>query len=100
MTDFPTKRFLSAATAVGVWSPGLLQVQKLSSQQDSCLRTSGTQHSPRRVFSVPEDVVDTLESDLVVEDLDGPVEVFAMTDAVPEEFEGRPAMGRRVVLVP
>ena len=27
-------------------------------------------------------------------------EVFAMTDAAPEEFEGRPVMGRRVVLVP
>ena len=47
-----------------------------------------------------EDVVDALESDLVVEDSDGPVEVFAMTDAVPEEFEGRLVMGRRVVLVP
>ena len=56
--------------------------------------------SPRRVFSVPEDVVDALESDLVVEDPDGPVEVFGMTDAAPEEFEGRPVMGRRVVLVP
>ena len=56
--------------------------------------------SPRGVFSAPEDVVDALESDLVVEDLDGPVEVFAMTDAAPEEFEGRPVMGRRVFLVP
>ena len=45
-------------------------------------------------------MVDALESDLVVEDPDGPVEVFAMTDAAPEKFEGRPVMGKRVVLVP
>ena len=62
--------------------------------------TNGTQLSQRRVLSVPEDVVDALESDLTLEDQDGPVEVFAMTDDAPEEFEGRPQMGRRVVLVP
>ena len=62
--------------------------------------TSGTQLSQSRVLSVPEDVVDALESDLAVEDQDGPVEVFAMTDDASEEFEGRPQMGRRVVLVP
>ena len=50
-------------------------------------------------MSVPEDVVDALESDLAVEDQGRPVEV-AMTDDAPEEFEGRPQMGRRVVLVP
>ena len=64
------------------------------------VETSGTQHSRRHVLSVPEDVVGALESDLTVEDLDGPVEVFAMTDEAPEEFQGRPVMGRRVVLVP
>ena len=58
--------------------------------------TSGTQLSRRRVLSVPEDVVDSLESGLAVEDQDGPAEVFAMTDDAPEEFEGRPQMGRRV----
>ena len=62
--------------------------------------TSGTQLSRSRVLSVPEDVVDALESDLAVEDQDGPVEVFAMTDDAPEEVEGRRQMGRRVVLVP
>ena len=50
--------------------------------------------------SVPEDVVDALEADMVVEDVGRPVEVFAMTDEAPEEFEGRLQMGRRVVLVP
>ena len=60
--------------------------------------TSGTQLSRSRVLSVPEDVVDALESDLAVED--GPVEVFAMADDVPEELEGRLQMGRRVGLVP
>ena len=63
-------------------------------------RARNQRHCRRRVLSVPEDVVDALESDLAVEDPDGPVEVFAMTDAAPEEFEGRPVMGRRVVLVP
>ena len=62
--------------------------------------TSGTQLSRSRVLSIPEDVVYALESDLAVEDPDGPVEVFAMTDDAPEELEGRPVMGRRVVLVP
>ena len=52
------------------------------------VETSGTQHSPRRVFSVPEDVVDALEADMVVEDVGRPVEVFAMTDEAPEEFGG------------
>ena len=76
----------------------LLQVLELSSLHD--FPTSGTQLSRSRVLSVPEDVVDALESDLAVEDQDGPVEVFAMTDDVPEELEGRPQMGRRVGLVP
>ena len=62
--------------------------------------TSGTQISPSRVLSVPEVVLDALESDLAVADQDGPVEVFAMTDDASEEVEGRPHMGRRVVLVP
>ena len=53
-----------------------------------------------RVLSVPKDVLDALESDLAVEDVGRPVEVFAMTDEAPEEFQGRPQMGRRVVLVP
>ena len=89
-TDFRTK--WSAPTVAGVWSPG---------QVANCLRRFLPEvESPRRVFSVPEDVVDALESELVVENPDGPVEVFAMTDAAPEEFEGRPVMGRRVVLVP
>ena len=68
------------------------------------LRTGGellaTVPASRDVSFLFEDVVDALESDLVVEDPDGPIEVFAMTDAAPEEFEGRLVMGRRVVLVP
>ena len=47
-----------------------------------------------------EDVLDALESDLAVEDVGRPVEVSPMTDEAPEEFQGRPQMGRRVVLVP
>ena len=53
-----------------------------------------------RVLSGPEDVLDALESDLTVEDVGRPVEVFAITDEAPEKFQGRPQMGRRVVLVP
>ena len=45
-------------------------------------------------------MVDALEADLAVENVRGPVEVFAMTDEAPEEFGGRLQMGRRVALVP
>ena len=47
-------------------------------------------------LSVPEDVLDALESDLAVADQDGPVEVFAMTDdasgvvLVPQSADGTP----------
>ena len=54
--------------------------------------TSGT-ISQSRVLSVPEDVLDALESDLAVADQDEPVEVFAMTDDASEEVEGRPLVG-------
>ena len=69
-----------------------------------CQSTSSQQAVPQlrqsRVLSVPEDVLDALESDLAVAEQDGPVEVFAMTDDASEEVEGRPQMGRRVILVP
>ena len=79
----PTHRFgLSHARKCCCKEPGgsrrFLQVQKLSSQQDSCKsKPPAPNTGPRRVFSVPEDVVDALESDLV-EDVDGPVEVFSI----------------------
>ena len=79
-------------------SPGHTANSRLIAEHE--FPASGTQLSWNCVLSVPEDVVDALESDLAVEDQDGPVEVFAMTDDAPEEFEGRPQMGRRVVLVP
>ena len=51
-----------------------------------------------RLLSVPEDVVCALEADLAVDPVEP--EVFAMSDGASEEFEGRPQIGRRVVLVP
>ena len=56
-----------------------------------------TDADDERLFLVPQDVIDALESDLAVEDPVGSVEVFTMTDeAASEEFEG-PQVGRRVV---
>ena len=60
---------------------------------------SDTDADDERLSSVPGDVVDALEADLATEQIGVPVEVFAMKDEAPNEFEDRSQMGRRVVLV-
>ena len=94
----------------GVWSPGQLancprqfckSGSSLLSRNDARARVPNQRHPTQSEACLvcSRGRVDALESDLAVENQDGPVEVVAMTDDAPEEFEGRLQMGRRVVLV-